>query len=30
MLLHQGTFLSLPFEKCSFDTITASYALPPL
>ena len=26
MLLHQGTFLSLPFEKCSFDTITASYA----
>lgn len=26
LLLHQGTFLSLPFEKNTFDTITASYA----
>ncbi|MCR0326145.1 MerR family transcriptional regulator [[Clostridium] innocuum] len=26
VLLHQGTFLALPFEKQEFDTITASYA----
>ncbi len=26
VLFHQGTFLSLPFEQASFDTITASYA----
>ena len=26
VLFHQGTFLSLPFERSSFDTITASYA----